>query len=696
MITTSPDDIRCEIHMKHGLKNNIVVDCSQCKEMYTKVKKFQQHNHSFTCAKKKKIMTIKKNEGHGRLDGTKIGDELRKLSVCRFQFPRFPMSKTTLLKGLSKDMDEDAVATRKKDLRKIITFLIRQSNETKSFQKLKAMNFDEFLYAVGMFKGKKILCEFTAEEKLSATQRYLNALSASIKGTAKVFLKRRVEDIFVNGFNVKIMAIYQANHDLQIVVDQHGCVQYMTGYVTKSEEGMSRLCRAINEESSNLKQVDKINAFAKVLDKNREISIQESIYRLMGLQMTKSSIKVKYISTVHPHFQDGLLKGNIEELDDNESVFHMSPHQYYEVRPLESSNQDKILYAEDELQSKYWDNLCFAEFWSKYEIVYGKISSNPKQKKTKLIPLQNNKGFIRKRSEVAVLRYYLNYTNDEDLARGLLILFMPFRDEMSEIHRKNVKSLLEESRSLVEEKRKLFEKYKVMEELIASIEKEESKDESEDEEQIDDDNEGEIETTSAVDIESFNRWARSQATKDLSQFKSMSDVGDISDLRQKVSSLNFQQRRIFDDIVERMSSHDIDEKPFYLFLSGNAGTGKSFLLKLIIEAVKHINLKPGDDLKKPSVITMAPTANAAFIIGGKTIDSVLGFMPSDSNHYAKASAGKMATMKHSFEDVKLIVCDEISMVGASKLLKINYRLQDLSHGYKSKEYMGGISFLASG
>ena len=33
---------------------------------------------------------------------------------------------------------------------------------------------------------------------------------------------------------------------------------------------------------------------------------------------------------------------------------------------------------------------------------------------------------------MAVLRYYLSYDNDEDLARGLLILFMPFRDEMME------------------------------------------------------------------------------------------------------------------------------------------------------------------------------------------------------------------------------------------------------------------------
>ena len=171
---------------------------------------------------------------------------------------------------------------------------------------------------------------------------------------------------------------------------------------------------------------------------------------------------------------------------------------------------------------------------------------------------------------------------------------------------------------------------------------------------------------------------------------------DVNELRLKISTLNCQQRLIFDDIVERLASIDEDKIPFYLFLSGNAGTGKSYLLRLIIDAVKVIKLKAGEDLTKPPLITMATTANAAHIIGGKTIDSVLGFLPGDTNKYSKAAESKMANMRHTFEDVSLIVCDEISMVGASKLLKINYRLQDLQFGERSNLYMGGVSFLASG
>ena len=61
---------------------------------------------------------------------------------------------------------------------------------------------------------------------------------------------------------------------------------------------------------------------------------------------------------------------------------------------------------------------------------------------------------------------------------------------------------------------------------------------------------------------------------------------------------------------------------------------------------------------------MAPTANAAIIICGKTLDSVLGFLPMDGNRYTQASAGKMAKinlnmkMFRSFFVMKLAWSDQ--------------------------------------
>ena len=117
--------------------------------------------------------------------------------------------------------------------------------------------------------------------------------------------------------------------------------------------------------------MEKLNKLSAVLDKHREVSLQEAVYRILGLPMTKSSVKVKFLSTIHPHFRDGLLKGNVESLSEDESIFHTSAHQYYECRPKESA-EEFVKYEEVEKVPDYWDTLSLSEFWSDYEIVYKK------------------------------------------------------------------------------------------------------------------------------------------------------------------------------------------------------------------------------------------------------------------------------------------------------------------------------------
>ena len=100
------------------------------------------------------------------------------------------------------------------------------------------------------------------------------------------------------------------------------------GYLTKNESGMSKLLKAVNEQGKDLTNKELLNQLSSVLDKHREVSIQEAIYRILSLPMTKSSIRVKYLSTIHPNFRDGLLGADLDNLDEDESIFHPSLHQY--------------------------------------------------------------------------------------------------------------------------------------------------------------------------------------------------------------------------------------------------------------------------------------------------------------------------------------------------------------------------------
>ena len=85
--------------------------------------------------------------------------------------------------------------------------------------------------------------------------------------------------------------------------------------------------------------MNKLNALSTVLDKNREVSIQAAIIRLLSLPMKNFSVKVKYLSSVHLNFRVCFFKGNIKCLDADEPIFHSNPHEYYENRPKHSNEK---------------------------------------------------------------------------------------------------------------------------------------------------------------------------------------------------------------------------------------------------------------------------------------------------------------------------------------------------------------------
>jgi len=65
--------------------------------------------------------------------------------------------------------------------------MIGQSSEEEKCSALKSISYYEFLYFVGMFNGQQKFEELSSEDKICAEARYLNALSASIRGSVKVF-----------------------------------------------------------------------------------------------------------------------------------------------------------------------------------------------------------------------------------------------------------------------------------------------------------------------------------------------------------------------------------------------------------------------------------------------------------------------------------------------------------------------------
>ena len=66
----------------------------------------------------------------------------------------------------------------------------------------------------------------------------------------------------------------------------------------------------------------------------------------------------------------------------------------------------------------------------------------------------------------------MNHENEEDLKRGLLVLFSPFVNEIEEIHEKDIQILYSKMEDLIQVKRKMFEKHKVMTDMLDQIQTE--------------------------------------------------------------------------------------------------------------------------------------------------------------------------------------------------------------------------------
>ena len=116
-------------------------------------------------------------------------------------------------------------------------------------------------------------------------------------------------------------------------------------------------------------------------------------------------------------------------------------------------------------------------------------------------------------------------------------------------------------------------------------------------------------------------------------------------------------------------------------------------MRAMINAAKLRGKRSGAELDKPVSLTLAPTGVAAYIVGGSTIESALGMMPSKQRGYIKSESSKNSTLRFLYEDLLVLFVDEVSMLGSDMLARMNYRMQDIMGNQK---FMGGVSIVSTG
>ena len=226
---------------------------------------FQHHKHSFTCKK----FCKNKNE-------------------CRFGIPFPPMKRTMILEPLNSPTAEE-LTTHKRNYDSIKANLRERLKKNELND-----NYEEFLCSLGLDSNE-----------------YINAIRYSLK-TAKVFLKRSVDEIVVNNYHTKILAMQEANMDIQFILNPYACVNYIINYINKSEKGMSKLLRECKEEiyRGNYQVKDKLKIIANKFLNATEVTAQEACYNLLSQKLSECSRSNVFINTSTPENRTHLLKVN--------------------------------------------------------------------------------------------------------------------------------------------------------------------------------------------------------------------------------------------------------------------------------------------------------------------------------------------------------------------------------------------------
>ena len=163
--------------------------------------------------------------------------------------------------------------------------------------------------------------------------------------------------------------------------------------------------------------------------------------------------------------------------------------------------------------------------------------------------------------------------------------------------------------------------------------------------------------------------------------------------------LNTTQRIIFDKVLRQANCLLSGEstRQFLLNIDGTAGTGKSFLIDTISQALQELQSTSLSShlANNPIVRRLAPTGVAAFSIAGSTYHAALGLGASTEESHDKLGQAKLASLQEDWRGTHYLIIDEKSMVGQAALGHINHTLGQIFPATAHLPF-GGLSVLLIG
>ena len=103
--------------------------------------------------------------------------------------------------------------------------------------------------------------------------------------------KREPNARWVNQYNEELLLAWNANMDIQFVLDPYACAKYLMSYTTKPEREMSILLETTHKEcrEGNMTVREEMKKLTGTFFNHRQVSVQEAIYRATKMPLVYSS-----------------------------------------------------------------------------------------------------------------------------------------------------------------------------------------------------------------------------------------------------------------------------------------------------------------------------------------------------------------------------------------------------------------------
>lgn len=611
---------------------------------------FQKHKHTMTCSK-------------GRKDKKE----------CRFHYPQYVMRSTQILTPLGSDEIMNCHREHLKKIRELMNVYFKTNV---------LMNFDDMLN----------------ELKLSE-QEYLNAIRSS-SNKDKLFMKRGTCDVAINNYNETILNLLEANMDIQFVLDPYACAQYIINYISKIDVGVSRLLReAANDFKNNNNQSlrDRLRRYGNIFINGNVMPAQEAVYLVLGIPLCESSREVIFINSSPKNERVRMLKPNknLTSLDeDSTEIYSDNIFDKYEQRPSELQDiclaDFAAMYKSSlKLSCKDDDHLDENDFVN-YDCDIDSENYDGIDDNELNIPSMPMK-VISKRTKVKIIRYrrYQLQKDPINYYREQVLLFYPWRNEENEIEKSDCKTLYYQNIDIILKKRNTY-----------TIIGDETIDEAMQQAMNDNTNKHNDENITfnkykipkSQEVDIFNQSGTEDIAKTFKTRFTKPPITSKEQIFELLDTLNDLQRQI---VLHILKCFKTDDLPLKIFISGSAGVGKTRVINCIYQLLSsYFDKMPGEKNDLPIILLCAPSGKAAHLIGGVTLHTAFALPITEFRGQMPQLSPDIAnSIRSNLVQLKLLIIDEISMVGANMLMQIDTRLQQIMG--KNLPF-GGISVLLIG